>query len=380
MHVLHLRSSGDLLGAETVILQLVSALKDRDIRSTVACVVDRGDPEPQLLREAAARGAGAEAIPSSGRFDLNLPSRVRAVARRCQASLLHTHGYKEDIAAVLARTGLPILATNHLWKRTNWQLQLYSLFDAFALQYVEQVVAVSEPVAGDMQRAGIPASRITVIRNGLDPAPFLAADNAATRRRLRCALGLEDDHVVLEAIGSLTPEKGFDLLLESLPALSELTPKLVLLIVGDGPLRNELRYRAARLGVEGHVRFLGRRRDIADLLACADIFVLPSRREGLPMVLLEAMAAGRPIVATAVGEIPAVFAGGGGECVAPDDSRALKNALAALLIDRERREALGHSARATLLRRCTAATMAERYVTLYRSLVGRMPYENCPVH
>jgi glycosyltransferase involved in cell wall biosynthesis len=128
------------------------------------------------------------------------------------------------------------------------------------------------------------------------------------------------------------------------------------------------------------VRFLGRRRDIADLLACADIFVLPSRREGLPMVLLEAMAAGRPIVATAVGEIPAVFAGGGGECVAPDDSRALKNALAALLIDRERREALGHSARATLLRRCTAATMAERYVTLYRSLVGRMPYENCPVH
>lgn len=380
MHVLHLRSSGDLLGAETVILQLVSALQDRGISNTVACVVDGGDPEPQLLREAAARGAGVEAIPSSGRFDVHLPSRVRAVAQRCRASLLHTHGYKEDIAAVLARTGLPILATNHLWKRTNWQLHLYALLDALALQCVQQVVAVSQPIAGEMQRVGVPASRITVIPNGLDPAPFLASDNPTTRRNSRLALGLEDHHVVLAAIGSLTEEKGFDLLLASLPALRALTPDLKLLVIGDGPLRNELMQRAARLGVEEPVRFLGRRRDVPDLLACADIFVLPSRREGLPMVLLEAMAAGKAIVATAVGEVPTVLANGGGTCVAPDDSRALTDALAELVTDPARREALGGRAQSMLLARYTAAGMAEQYLTLYRSLLRRTSYENCPVH
>jgi glycosyltransferase involved in cell wall biosynthesis len=380
MHVLHLRSSGDLLGAETVILQLVSALQDRHVSSTVACVVDPGDPEPQLLREAAARGAGVEAIPSSGRFDVNLPSRVRAVAQRCQASLLHTHGYKEDIAAVLARTGLPIVATNHLWKRTSWQLQLYALLDALALQCVEQVVAVSEPIAGEMQRVGVPASRIAVIRNGLDPAPFLAADNATTRRNIRRTLGLDDHRVLLIGIGSLTEEKGFDVLLASLPALRARNPELALLIIGDGPLRNELTRRAERLGVEEHVRFLGRRRDVADLLACADIFVLPSRREGLPMVLLEAMAAGKAIVATAVGEVPTVLENTGGLCVAPGDSGALTDALASLVTDRARREARGRSAREALLAGCTAAGMAEQYLTLYRSLVRCTPYENCPVH
>jgi glycosyltransferase involved in cell wall biosynthesis len=242
---------------------------------------------------------------------------------------------------------------------------LYELLDKLTLHYFDHVVAVSEPLRQEILSAGIAPERCSLIENGLT---LEVSRDPEQRALLREELGLGANQWMLLSIGRMDRWKAYEVLLEAFAALEPaLAAKLVL--VGDGELRQALQEQVVRLGLAARVIMTGYRKDIGRLLGAADLFVISSRKEGLPMILLEAMAAGLPIISTAVGAIPTVIRHGEeGLLVPAEDPERLAQAMVQCLQSPERCRALGQAAHGAYCQRFSRAAMGERYLTLYQSL------------
>jgi glycosyltransferase involved in cell wall biosynthesis len=228
-------------------------------------------------------------------------------------------------------------------------------------------VAVSGPIRDELALAGIPQNRIRSIPNGVDTRRFTPTDDAE-RRRLRRMLGLPPVPVALYA-GRLAPEKGVDLLLDGWAAARRLGCLGFLCVVGDGPERAALERRARDHGILGAVRFAGATAEVGPWLRAADAFVLPSRQEGLSVALLEAMACGLAVVATAVGGT--VDAVGDTAVLVPPDPEALAGALARMLDEPGRARELGGRARRRAVERFGILEVARRHLELYGEIAAR---------
>lgn len=226
----------------------------------------------------------------------------------------------------------------------------------------DRVVAVSDDTARAMAPIwGLSAGRLTVIPNGVAAAPVV---DDAERQALRHELDLPPDALVLGGVGRLAVVKGYDRLLAVLPALVPLLPRLMVVLVGDGPERAALESQAQQLGVRSRVRFAGFRRDARRFFPLFDCYVAPSRSEGLPVALLEAMAAGCPVLVTDVGEQRAVIADGAAGALLPREDRRWVETLLEHLGERGRREA-----------RQRAEIARERVRTLYSLDATMAAYE-----
>jgi glycosyltransferase involved in cell wall biosynthesis len=187
---------------------------------------------------------------------------------------------------------------------------------------------------------GIPREKIRVIQNGLDPLPF----ERAQRGRIRPALGIGQEETVLVCVANIRPAKGHEVLLDAAHLLKWESFSFSLWLVGDGDLRPAIEAKVRASDLNQHVRLLGRRADIPDILADADIFVLASHWEGMPGAIMEAMAAQLPVVATRVGGIPElVVEGETGLLVPPGDAAALATALKRLLTNPDLRRRMGQA-------------------------------------
>jgi glycosyltransferase involved in cell wall biosynthesis len=246
-------------------------------------------------------------------------------------------------------------------------------YHRWAARRVAAVTAVSEAAARDYAEFLGLALPVTVIENGV-PDQVRQPDLG---RRVRHELGMPNGAFLFVAIGNLKPEKGYEDLVDAARRLREGAAGVpfVVAIVGDTsdrPYRERLESQVSRLGLESAVRLLGHRSDTPAVYSAADAFVLSSRSEGLPMVLLEAMSAGLPIVATAVGGIPAVLErSAAGLLVEPAHPAALAEGMRRLLSDGRLREELGARAADLARRQYSAAAMAGRYLDLYRWVVAR---------
>jgi glycosyltransferase involved in cell wall biosynthesis len=243
---------------------------------------------------------------------------------------------------LMRRRGTPkVVYTEHnLWSRyrplTRWA-------NALTYRRNDAVIAVSDAVAASIRPPGRSAPAVEVIVHGpdLDAIPT----GAAARAHARAALGLPESALVVGSVGNFTPKKDHATMLDAVARVSSTAP-VVLALAGIGPLEAELRAHAARRGLGDRVRFLGMRDDVYELLAGFDVFAMSSRFEGLPIALLEAMSAGVPPVATAVGGIPEVVrTGQEGLLVPPADATALADALQRLLDHPELRREMGAAAR-----------------------------------
>jgi glycosyltransferase involved in cell wall biosynthesis len=224
-------------------------------------------------------------------------------------------------------------------------------------------VAVSRFVAGRLRdRFGVDANRIVVIPNAVEPSPAVAPD---ARLRADVAGDARTPHPRPVARGDA--QKGIAHLVDA----AAMVPEVVFAIAGDGPDRAALEARAAERGVSARIRFLGHRRDVPALLAIADLFVLPSLYEGFPLSVLEAMAAGVPVVATAVGGTDELVSSETGFPVAPADPRALADGVRALLADRDDAARRAATARERVLATHSAASMVAAMSALYESLLPR---------
>jgi glycosyltransferase involved in cell wall biosynthesis len=230
---------------------------------------------------------------------------------------------------------------------------------------VHKYLAVSRHVRDRLAAgAGVPARKLRIVANGIDPAAFARSADPALRARLA---GSPDRPLVLTA-ARLSPQKAIDGLLSA----AVLVPDAIFAIAGDGPDRAALEARAQALGIAPRVRFLGPRDDIPELLAACDLFVLPSLFEGLPLSVLEAMAAGKPVAATRIpGTDEAVADGETGILVPPGDAPALAAAIRAFLSDPALARRAGEAGRERVRTRFTASAMVDGVVAAYEELLAR---------
>lgn len=333
--VLQLRSSAGLYGAEHMLLGLGDGLRSLGVRNRMLAIHNPRLREQPLHAAALQAGLDSAVLPCNGRLDLRTVSALVAQIDTCDADVVHAHDYKSVFHAWLAtrrRRHVRLVATIHGWVETSAALRLYNRMDLALLRRFDALVVVADDQAQRLRRAGVPAMRIHAIGNGIRiPAAQATADLHAA---LREDLGLQARQPVFATIGRLSSEKNVAAFVAAFAAVVERVPTAVGLVVGDGPCRDALQSQVARAGLQSNIRFLGVRDDIDAIYALVDCLVLPSTSEGMPLVALEAMARGIPVVASAVGDLPRLLANAGhGRLVAPGDVAGLATALCAALDD-----------------------------------------------
>jgi glycosyltransferase involved in cell wall biosynthesis len=365
---IQLTSTGGYYGAEHALVELATYLRERGWQSHVVAMEGQGAGE--IVARAVERGVCAEAFVPHGRLGLRaMLAKLGHLLRRYPGAVLHSHGYKPDI--LLALSGAPrrfhCLATCHNWISETVKMKVLEALDKRALRSFDQVIAVSDEIATELVRSGVSRSTVSVIDNGIAATP---ADPGA-RVRIQTEFALSQDGKILLHLGRLTRSKRIDLLLR---AMAEFPPELptTLLLVGDGEERESLADLVRQLRLESRVRFCGYRRDVPQLLAAADLFALSSEKEGLPIAILEAMAAGCPIVATRVGAIPRVLGDGRDAWIVPaGDLDALRRALVEALANPDVARTRAESAFAKFTASYSRDSMGARYLELYERVQVR---------
>jgi glycosyltransferase involved in cell wall biosynthesis len=362
--VLHLRSSAGLLGAEKVIIEIAKHSKNYGYDSVIGIFKDNNKTTPELVSAAENAGLQTVIFPCNGRFDLKCARRINAFITANSIDLLHCHGYKEDFYALASKTHIPKLATNHLWKTTSQILRLYRLLDIFILRAFDQVVGVSDEIINEMKKLGI--KKPVKVQNGIDIVNFNVDPKA---NDLASKLGLNSEEIVFCMVSSLTREKNHAVAINALSNLKQTGSQL--LIVGDGPLLKDLEELAARLNINEKVIFAGRRENIREILSIADIFLLPSLKEGLPMALLEAMACGKAAIVSRVGENANVITDRvNGIIVESCETSSLADAMRTLIEQKHLIKQFGQQARKTVESKFSSQIMTRNYCNLYDQLLA----------
>lgn len=364
--VLLLRSSGGFLGAEKVLLELCLELPALGVEPIVGIPVD-GAERPELIERCQALGIRTELFPFSHPLSLSGMRAIKRFVQRERIDVIHTHGYREDIYALLMREYRRVVATNHLWKRTTRKLAIYAAIDAFAMRFFPAIVAVSQPIFDEMARIGLPRKKLSLIENGITLADY--DPRFSQREAVRAELGLADTDFVFGMVSSLSEEKGHRYALRALAGIHQQGYPAKLVIIGDGADEAALRALTRELNIEAHVVFAGRRRDIPLALQAFTVFLMPSLIEGLPMALLEAMAAGLPVIATGVGDIPKLVSDEVGTLVPPANEAALMTAMKNVIEHRASLIERGARARGLVESRFSSRQMAAKYASIYNSVV-----------
>jgi glycosyltransferase involved in cell wall biosynthesis len=343
-------------GAERYVVDLAIALRERAWPVEVACSIggvragalaEAGIPVSVLVGGLAKRRV-------SGRYGRAL----RRLIQERRPAVVHAHLYASAAAAVLATRGLsvPVVLTEHT--EAPWRGRTARTVSRLVYQRVDHVVAVSSAIRNTLVGAyGVPAGRVDVLL----PA---TTTPAALRRATGTSAG------VIGVAGRLVPEKGVDVFLRAAALVSSVVPSARFVVIGDGPLRAALEDSADSLGLAGTVTFTGFRTDAPQLIAGLDVLVVPSRSDGSPLVVCEAMAAGIPVVASRVGGLPDLVAhGDSGLLVRPEDPEDLARTLVSLLMDPAATQALGHRAR-QLAEGRSHARLVDRMTEVYRAVAA----------
>jgi glycosyltransferase involved in cell wall biosynthesis len=298
--ILHVLAPAKFGGLESVVRLLATGQHARGHRVIVSANVAPG-PYP-LLDALTAAGIHVDRFQATSRQSNVERTHIRDLIDTHHVQIVHTHGYRPDILdiPVARKAGVAVASTLHGFTGGDWKVRLYEWLQVRAVRNADAVIAASTGIVTRCEHHGVSRTRLHLIRNAYAPAPgTLSRDDA--RRALKLAHGIH--HIVW--VGRLSEEKAPDRVIE---ALSESNPldNVRLSIIGDGPMRESLQARAAELGIADRVIFHGIVPDASLYLRGFDSFALTSRTEGTPLVLLEAMAAELPIVATAVGGVPDV--------------------------------------------------------------------------
>ncbi|TFG61994.1 MAG: glycosyltransferase family 1 protein [Gemmatimonadales bacterium] len=371
LRILQLTAPAEFGGLETVVSQLSVGLIRRGHTICVGCVLDESaDPAIHpLVQELEMSGVPVEVIQVPSRAYRQEGAAVRALIRWFDASVVHTHGYHCDVIGGRSAvdTDVPRVASVHGFTGGGWKNRVYELLQRRSYRSAAAVIAVSRPLAALLSADRSVASRVHVIPNaGIRQADWPARDAA------RIELGIEGDGFAIGWLGRMSLEKGPDVVVEAMA-----DPRAVdfrLCMIGEGPLRPALE-RASAISVGAEISWLGGVPKVGRLLKAFDVVVLSSRTEGTPMVLLEAMDAGVPLVATRVGGVPDIVGPEEALLVEPDDPQALLSAILDVSINREAAKRRADNATKRLESQCDPDAWLAAHENVYRSVVRVSPSE-----
>lgn len=367
MKILHIISSGGMYGAEAVILNLSRTLNESSHASVLGVFSNTANPNLQLHEAAMQEEIESHLIPCNGQVDRAVVERIQQLAKQSGADLVHAHGYKADVYTYFALRGtkIPFVSTCHNWLKDGLLVACYGIADRFVLRSFAAVIAVSEEVRARLLKAGVSKERVHLIQNGIDLRPFSGA-TPSLRVGSRSAMSL-----TVGWIGRLSHEKGADIFLRAAAIALAECPDARFVVVGDGPDLSTLNTLTQKLGIEDSVSFVGRRSDMPGVYASLDVMVSSSRQEGLPMAILEGMASGLPLVATAVGDVPTVVMDGRTGIIVPSEEvELLAAAMVTLLQNSEIRARYGAAARRLIEDEFSADRMAGNYLRVYAGVAA----------
>ncbi|HRZ87376.1 MAG TPA: glycosyltransferase [bacterium] len=353
-------------GSELQFSALIGNIDRSRFAPRVACVRSGGVVAERIR----ALGVDVDVYGFRSAYDPGIVFRVARDIARHGAGILHTCMFGFDALPNIAGrlSGVRGIVSSRrecaVWKRSR-----HRLFQDFANIFVDKVVANSDAVRRFvLAQERISPAKVSVIPNGIDTELYAAPHDRASARR---DLGLPADAAVAVTVANFGASKGHLQLLEASAHIIEKVPRIKFVLVGDGPLYNTVKSAAAAMGISERFLFTGSRDDVPRLLAASDIFVFPSLIEGMPNAVLEALCAGLPVVASAVGGIPEVVADGvSGLLVRPGDATALGEAVVRLAGDAALRGRIGSEGRRAALGRFSLRAMAAAYERLYESLLA----------
>ena len=354
-------------GTENHVIRLAAGLKHRGHDTGIICVFQKGP----LGEEAEREGVPLVLLEAGERWGGRASVRIWNRLRSNPVQVLHTYLFGAHLFAGLpARLlGVPAVLSSRRGRAvTHWQRKREQWLENLGNLFVDRVTCCSrENKEWVLANEKISAEKVVTIYNGIDGAEFGAVRAPVSVRR---GLGIPDEALLVGTVANFAPEKGYPYFLESMRTLLRRDSRIWFLLVGSGPLEEEIRGEAGKIPGRERIVFAGTRPDIPDLMNAMDIFVLASVTEGFPNVLLEAMALARPVVATRVGGIPElVHSGEDGILVPPRDAEALAEGVLILAKDRERAAALGERARRKIKKDFTLDRMIDEYEALYLSLL-----------
>jgi glycosyltransferase involved in cell wall biosynthesis len=347
-------------GTERLVLDLSTRLAP-EVTTAVCCLDEAG----QWGEELAARGIPVTVLHRRAGFHPALGLKVAAAVRAHRADVVHCHQYTPFVYAAIGTLArrCPIIFTEHgrladvppspKRRRANAVLRLVPA----------RVAVVSEDLRQHLVSEGFRAEQIEVLYNGIVPGP---PPSPAERLDVRRELGCADGDIVAVTVARLDPVKDFGTMIAAVPSAMAQVPALRLVIVGDGPERPAVERAGRMLGPR--LTLLGHRNDARRFLAGADLFLSSSTFEGVSLTILEAMAAGLPIVATAVGGTPEILDDSYGRLVPSRSPEAMADAIRDIAADRARRLRMGEHARVAAAERFSLDTMLGRYLAMYRSV------------
>ncbi|KAB0668534.1 glycosyltransferase [Oryzomonas sagensis] len=374
MRIVHVIDSGGLYGAEIMLLNLMSEQVAMGFEPVLASMGERAVADKPLEEEARRRGLRVQVFRMRSGPNVVGALEVLRFARREKATLLHSHGYKGNILLGLIPRSIrkiPMIATIHGWTGTGEinRMMLYEWFDSLALNFIDRIVLVNEAMKSHPKLRNRPRLRMEVVTNGIPLAsdPVDLVDGKGLDREVRdfCRGGY-----TLGAIGRFSREKGFDRLIEAVAILAQRRQDIRLVILGDGDLRKDLERKVRELGLENRVLMPGYRENARDYLPFFRVFVLSSLTEGLPLVLLEAMQAGVPVVATSVGGVPEVLQHGKAGILVPAPRAVdLSEGIGRVMVDEALAAEMADRCKKIVVGTYSARAMAENYAKIYRRLV-----------
>jgi glycosyltransferase involved in cell wall biosynthesis len=377
VRLLELRNTYKWGGGPDKTILLSAERHDRSrVEVVVAYIRDVRDHEFTIGDKARAKGLIFYEVEERGKFDLRVLDALRKIVLRHDINLIHGHDHKSDLFAYLLRRWLwrrqlTLLSTAHAWVMLGFKGEIYRRLDLSLMRRFDHLIAVSHATKDEMVDAGVPANLISVIHNGIDTDAW--ARNRVSNT-LREELNLGQVFPVIGYVGRIMPEKDLETWLRAAALVAKRLPEARFVLVGEGKddgTLGELKRLASELGIAKHIHFPGYRSDLLPVYAAFDLFLLSSRREGLPNSILEAMALGLPVVTTDVaGAKELVVDGETGYVLPQGDAETIARALIALSENDSLRRCMSNAGRERVEREFSFSTRLNRIESLYERVVG----------
>lgn len=367
--VMHIKDSSGIFGSERVILSLAKGINKTQFHFMLLCMVNESAQSKILINHAQSEAVDVIPLIVKGKIDFRAIVAMRQIFKEHNVAIVHSHDFKSNLYALIAsiRTNIKRVTTAHGSTRDSLLKKIYLFFDeSIVYLFYDRIVAVSKDLGNYLKKKRIPSGKIAVIQNGINPGYLMNCAQNTSR-----LFSIPEGHKIFGVIGRLFPDKGHRFFLQALSNVRTKYPMSIALIVGDGPARDEIIKDINKLNLKDSVYLPGVISDIKQVYECIDFLVIPSLREGLPYVLLEAMVLKIPVIATAVGDIPLVLKDRmNGHLVLPGDSEALEKRMMEVLKDSKKSVEMAEEAYNLVMEEFSEKRMITDTERLYVSLAN----------